>query len=172
MPQVQSSLAYRLASLIDGVVSTEDVVPAEYSFDMPNATQDDLGSRLLVMTPVAPPVNSDELADVRADAYAAGWTMPLLQEVAMRLLEQSSMDGMQHPGVAPKRLRIILPEHLKAQYLHVLRWFDAAHVLAPAVMPTEPFRHPRPLVCSTVDELIMRLLVAPYPEVEDSVLHE
>jgi len=163
MPQVRSSFAYRLASLIDGVVLTEDTSTINHSFNILDASQAKDEHALLVATPVAQPVDVDELAEVHADAYAAGWTMPLLYDVATQLLKQSSTDTLQHPGVASKRLRAALPAHLKAQHLRVLHWFEAAHVLAPAVTATDPFRHPRPLVCSTAADLVARLVATPYP---------
>lgn len=172
MAQVRSLLAYRLAVLIDGAGPTEKPLPGNNSIHMLDTGQDHDVHELSVAEQVAPPIDVDALANAHADAYAAGWTMPLLQEVATRLLEQSSTDEIQHPGVAPKRLRVLLPDHLKAQYIHVLRWFDAAHVLAPAVTPKDPFRHPRPIVCSTVAECIARLLATPYPEVENTLLNE
>lgn len=170
MPQVQSLLAYRLASLINGVVSTGDTLPTENSFDTLDASQDRDENDLLVATPSAPLTTIDELVDVHADAYAAGWTMPLLYDVATQLLEQSNKDALQHPGVAPKRMRAVLPDHLKVQHLRVLHWFDAAHVLAPSVTTTDPFRHPRPIICDTVADLVARLLATPYPSVEDRVV--
>lgn len=170
MQQVRSQLACRLASLINGADPTEKPLPDSNSFRMLDTGQDHDVHELSVAEQVAPPIDVDTLAHAHADAYAAGWTMPLLQEVATRLLEHSSTDEIQHPGVAPKRLRVLLPDHLKAQYIHVLRWFDAAHVLAPAVTSKDPFRHPRPIVCGTTAEFITRLLATSYPGVEN-MLH-
>jgi hypothetical protein len=163
MQQVRSPLACRLAALIDDADHPATVVPIEERAAPIHVVLHTSAGQPSISQQSATPADVDELAIVRADAYAVGWTLRLLQDVATRLLECSNKGEMQHPGVAPKRVRAILPDHLKVQYMLVLRWLDAAHVLAPPVAVTDPFRHPRLITCSIAAELVARLVATPYP---------
>jgi hypothetical protein len=172
MQQVRSPLACRLAALIDDADHTAKVLPIEELAAPIHVVQHNSAGHPSLSQQSVTPADVDELAVVRADAYAVGWTLPLLQEVVTRLLECSNKGEMQHPGVAPKRVRAILPDHLKVQYMLVLRWLDAANVLGPPVALTDPFRHPRVITCSIAAEVVARLVATPYPKTLDSVLHE
>jgi hypothetical protein len=93
-----------------------------------------------------------------------GWTLQILEQLAQRLLTDPAIVASQHPGVTRNRVRMLLPDYLKSQDEHVLRWLDAAHLLAPPVTPTEPFRHPRKICCATTTELIRRLVAMLYAD--------
>ncbi len=157
--KARSPLAARLAALIDG--------PA----DGPSPDGQQYQERSFVHAPAAPdtqsatrPVQSTPApSSLDSAAHAAGWTLPILQLVARILLTDEAINQAQHPGLTRNRIRPLLPDYLRKEADTLLHWLDAAHLLAPPVSQMEPFRHPRPLTCSTAEELVRRLMATPYP---------
>jgi len=139
-PQPNARLAQRLAALIDGAAVHAIAVPEHAS----------LGTA------------------ARASA-ALDWTPPERAAFIEQLLIDPAITDAQHPGVTRSRVRALLPDHRKTQIDAVLKWLDAASVLAPPLMPAAPFRHPRRLRHTDAAALAERLADTPFPHGGESV---
>jgi hypothetical protein len=143
------SLAARLAALIDGQTS------ALALSTVPSTASSPPSSPSLQSAPPPSPLD--------AAAQAAGWTLPVLENIARCLVTDLTIVDAQYPGLTRNRVRPLLPENVRSEADPLLRWLDAAHVLAPPASAAEPYRHPRRLLVTGLDDLVQRLVATPYP---------
>jgi len=155
MDHTSSSLAARLAALIDGQANTL------VTSSVPSPSSSVTLSRSLLPTSSSSPLDSI--------AQAAGWTLPILENVARRLLAESTIVNADYPGLTRNRVRPLLPADVHTEADFLLRWLDAAQLLAPPPRVVEPYRYPRPLVVTSGDEMVQRLITTPYPNMAKGV---
>lgn len=144
-----SSLAARLAALIDGQTSASAVST------MPSPPSSILSSPSLQPAPPSSPLDPA--------AQAAGWTLPILESIARCLLVEPTIVDADYPGLTRNRVRPLLPADVHNEADALLHWLDAAQLLARPASAAEPYRHPRPLLVTKSDDIVQRLVTTPYP---------